>query len=256
MSPEREQSKMNYLRPGRLDPLAREYALGTLAGGARRRFERLLAESNAARNAVVAWQERLSPLLMDVRPLRPRERVWQGLREGLFASPASTRTAAARGGSWLGELLSWRSGGVALTSALLCALVLRVQPGWIGLEPHRDALPASYVGLLTDSAGEPTLLASSRRHSRQLQVKLLQPIAVPPGQVALLWGLPQDGGALLVVGVLPTAGTAATVELADSAEKVFFKIARLGVSFEPAGAASPAAPSEPFVLTGHCVKLW
>lgn len=247
---------MNYLQPQRLDPLAREYALGALAGGARRRFERLLNESNAARMAVGTWQQRLSPLLADVSPLQPRERVWQGLHERLFAPQASARAAAAHRGRWLGELLSWRSVGVALSSVLLCALVLRLQPGWIGLEPRRDTLPASYVGLLTDTSGKPTLLASSRRHGRQLQVKLLQPIVVPASQVALLWGLPQDGGAPFVVGVLPTAGTSATVMLTGSAEKVFFKVSRLGVSFEPAGRPNPAVPSEPFVLVGHCVKLW
>ena len=33
---------MNYLHPERLDRLAREYALGTLAGPARRRFETVM----------------------------------------------------------------------------------------------------------------------------------------------------------------------------------------------------------------------
>jgi len=247
---------MNYLQPQRLDHLAREYALGTLAGGARRRFERLLGQSSAARLAVGTWQQRLSPLLSDVSPLQPRERVWQGLHKRLFEPQAPARAAPPRWGAWLGELLSWRSVGIGLASVLLCAGVLRLQPGWIGLEPHRDALPASYVGLLTDTAGKPALLASSLRHGRQLQVKLLQPIVVPPGQVALLWGLPQAGGPPFVVGVLPTAGPAATVMLTDSAEKVFFKVSRLGVSIEPAGAPSPGAPSGPFVLAGHCVKLW
>ena len=40
---------MNYLLPERLERLAREYALGTLAGPARRRFERLLRKTPAAR---------------------------------------------------------------------------------------------------------------------------------------------------------------------------------------------------------------
>ena len=53
---------MNYLLPERLDRLAREYALGTLAGPARRRFERLLRQAPAAMRAVGTWQERLSGL--------------------------------------------------------------------------------------------------------------------------------------------------------------------------------------------------
>jgi anti-sigma-K factor RskA len=247
---------MNYLQPQRLDLLAREYALGTLAGGARRRFERLLTQSSAARLAVGTWQQRLSPLLSDVSPLQPRQRVWQGLCERLFAAQASPQAPSSRLGAWLGEVLSWRGLGIALTSALLCAVVLRLQPAWIGLETRRDTLPASYVGLLTDAAGNPVLLASSLRHGRRLQVKLLQPIVVPPGQVALLWGLPQAGGAPFVVGVLPTGANATSVALSDSAEQVFFKVSRLGVSIEPAGTPNPAAPSAPFVLSGHCVKLW
>jgi anti-sigma-K factor RskA len=247
---------MNYLQPQRLDPLAREYALGTLAGGARRRFERLLGQSSAARLAVGTWQQRLSPLLSHVSPLQPRERVWQGLCDRLFASPAPPQASPSRLGAWLGELLSWRHVGVALASALLCFLVVRLQPGWIGLEARHDALPASYVALLTDAAGKPALLASSLRHGRRLQVKLLQPIVVSPGQVAVLWALPQAGGAPFVVGVLPTGASAASVALTDSAENVFLKVSRLGVSIEPAGAPSPAAPSAPFLLSGHCVKLW
>ena len=40
---------MNLLQAERLRALAREYAMGSLRGGARRRFERLLRESEAAR---------------------------------------------------------------------------------------------------------------------------------------------------------------------------------------------------------------
>ncbi|MBC7992991.1 MAG: anti-sigma factor, partial [Rhizobacter sp.] len=53
---------MNYLLPERLDRLAREYALGTLSGGARRRFELVLAQAPAAVRAVAAWQERFTVL--------------------------------------------------------------------------------------------------------------------------------------------------------------------------------------------------
>ena len=69
---------MNYLLPERLDRLAREYALGTLAGPARRRFERLLRQTPAAMRAVGAWQERLGGLAGAVPPMQPSESVWKG----------------------------------------------------------------------------------------------------------------------------------------------------------------------------------
>ncbi len=242
---------MNYLRPELLDRLAREHALGTLQGGARRRFERLLQGSPAARMALGTWQERLGPLAACLPPLEPREQVWQGLEQRLF--PAAAAAAPARRG-WLAALLSGRAWGGALAGALLCVLLLRAQPGLIGMEPASDGLPASYVGLLTDASGKPTVLASSRRHGRTLTVKMLQPVAVPAGRVAQLWALPREG-APFPVGVVPASGSA-RVTLADSSEKLFFSVPRLAVSFEPAPAAPGSAPSAEFVLTGNCVKLW
>ena len=63
---------MNYLQPERLDGLAREYVLGTLSGGARRRFERVLAQAPAAGRAVAAWQERFTVLSGGLPPMAPR----------------------------------------------------------------------------------------------------------------------------------------------------------------------------------------
>jgi anti-sigma-K factor RskA len=235
---------MNYLQPPeRLDKLAREYALGTLAGGARRRFEQVLRQSPQAEQAVAAWQERYTVLAEGLPPMAPRPGVWQGLEERLFPATAKRRTG------W------WQLAGGVLAGVMLSSAVLRLEPGLIGLESRAEALPASYVGLLTDAAGTPTVLASSRRHGRQLAVKLLKPLAIPSGRVAQLWAYPQDGSAPFPVGVLPPSGSA-SVLLADTSEKLFFKVSRLAVSYENAPATTGQAPTGPLVLSGHCVKLW
>src|SRR5262249_30235527 len=155
--------------------LAREYALGTLTGRARRRFERVLQQSPAAHVAVGAWQERFAVLAAGVPAMQPRETVWRGLEQRLFASAAG---APLRGGllAWLAGLFSGRSLAGALAGVLLCVVVLRNQPGLIGLEPQEETLPQSYVGLLLDAGGKPALLASSRRHGNVLTVKVLQPV--------------------------------------------------------------------------------
>jgi len=243
---------MNYLLPERLDRLAREYALGTLAGPARRRFERLLRQAPAAVRAVGAWQERLGGLAGTVPPMQPRESVWRALEQRLFTS---SRRAAPEGPlQWLWGVLSVRALGGVLAGVFLCAVLLRLQPGLIGMEPRSEVLPQSYVGLLIDTAGTPTVLASSKRHGRLMTVKLLQPVNIPAGSVAQLWALPRDGSAF-PVGVVPGTGTAA-VALADTSEKLFFNVSRLAVSIEAAPAKAGDKPSGDFVLSGHCVKLW
>jgi anti-sigma-K factor RskA len=234
---------MNYLLPERLERLAREYALGTLAGPARKRFERLLRQAPAAARAVGAWQERLAGLADAVPAMQPRESVWRALEQRLFASSAAPR-----------RVWGLFSGG-ALAGVLLCTLLLRLQPGLIGMEPQSEVLPQSYVGLLLDTAGKPAVLASSKRHGRLMTVKLLRPVAIPAGSVAQLWALPKDGSAAFPVGVVPGSGTAA-VALADTSEKLFFNVSRLAVSIEAAPAKAGDKPSGDFVLSGHCVKLW
>jgi anti-sigma-K factor RskA len=243
---------MNYLLPERLDRLAREYALGTLAGPARRRFERVLRNAPAAMRAVGAWQERLGGLAGAVPAMQPRDSVWRALEERLFASPRVARRGPLQ---WLSGVLSARALGGVLAGALLCVALLRFQPGLIGLEPQSDTLPQSYVGLLTDAAGRPTVLASSKRHGTVMTVKLLQPVTIPAGSVAQLWALPKDGSAAFPVGVVPGSGSA-TVALADTSEKLFFNVSQLAVSIEAASAKAGDKPSGEFVLSGHCVKLW
>lgn len=250
---------MNYLQPDRLDALAREFVLGTLKGAARRRFLKLLQQSPAARVVVAVWQEQLVTLEEGAPQVAPRPQVWEALESrinpGAQSHLASTASAGSKLGTWLQNLFSPRSLGGVLAGVLLCVAVLRMQPAWLGVEPLNDGLPASYVGLLIDNQGRPTVLASSRRQGQQLTVKLLQPVAVPADRVAQLWALPKDGSPPFPVAVLPGSGSAKLV-LAQSSEKLFFNVSRLAVSFEAAPAKLGDKPSTDFVLSGHCVKLW
>ena len=244
---------MNLLRPECLDALARDYALGLMHGGARRRFEQLLRTSRAAELAVLVWQERLATLASTVPPLQPSPAVWRRLEQSLHPVHPAAATPSRSPRTWLFNILSGRTLAGALAGLLIAVVVLREQPGLAGLEPASETLPASYVGLLLDEAGKPTLLASSRRHGKSLTVKLLQPIQVPAGKLATLWALPKDGAAPFKVGVVPVQGSA-MLALPSPAEKLFFSVSRLAVTYE--ADADAAAPAQPFVLSGHCVKLW
>jgi anti-sigma-K factor RskA len=229
------------LTPPLLDLLAREYALGTLHGAARRRFETIMRQRPEAARAVHAWATRLGRLAAAVPVAQPSPQLWQGVQRRLFGATAP----AAKPAHW------WQRAGFglggALAGAALAALLLVPRP------TDDEALPASYVGLLADATGKPTVLASAKRQGRTLSIKLLQPVAVPPGRVARLWALPDDGSAPRLIGNVPASGKS-VLSLNDRADAVFAKVSRLGVSVEPAPGG--AAPGEPFVLSGACVKLW
>ena len=245
---------MNYNRADLLDRLASEYVLGTLHGAARRRFDKLLIESAAARAAVQEWEERLAPLAAAVPPVAPPPRVWAAT-EARIASTAMSRRAQH---SWWSSL--WKPAlGFAFGTALTFALV-QLMPGAFvsldGLAQREQALPQSYVGLLLDREGAPTLLISSTRHGTRVTVKSLRPIAVPAGKVAQVWALPKEGAAFPLGLAVPTKPPGNTsFEMSATSEKLLANVTRLAVSFEDAPAQAGGKPGE-FVLIGPCVKLW
>jgi len=243
---------VNYDRPELLDKLASEYVLGTLRGRARRRFEQVLRLRPAAMSAVRAWEDRLGRLAASVAPVKPPDRVWNAIETRLH--PVAQARAKSSWLDWLKPVV-----GFAFGAALTVGLVLNNPGQFVSVDDvaqSKQALPQSYVGLLLNEAGEPTLLASSTRHGKRLTVKFLRPVD-PAGKIVQLWALPKDGAPFPVGVVTPAKpGASSTLELRDTSEKLFFNVPRLAVSLEDAPAASGTLPSGPFVFAGNCVKLW
>jgi anti-sigma-K factor RskA len=245
---------VNYNRPELLDKLASEYVLGTLRGRARRRFEQVLRSSSAAQVAVHAWEDRLGRLSSSIAPIKPPDRVWAAINAQVGPAPRSAERTRAGWLDWLKPVA-----GFAFGAALTVGLVLNNPGQFVSVDDvaqNKQALPQSYVGLLLNEAGEPTLLASSTRQGTRLTVKFLRPVDAG-GKVLQLWALPKEGAPFPVGVVTPAKPpVSTTLDLRDKSEKLFFNVPRLAVSLEDAPAASGASPSGPFVLSGFCVKLW
>ncbi|CAN7372212.1 anti-sigma factor [Variovorax sp. LjRoot84] len=243
---------MRYTDTRLLDELAAAYVLGTLAGGARRRFERLQRDRSDVRGLVAQWEERLGRLAQSVPPQQPSAGLWRAIA-------ARTQPAPARSGSvssWLrpaGFGLGGVVAGVIAASTLFFAAPgLFVTSDQLAMRSG-ERLPQSYVGVLTDAAGNGRLLVSSLRHGRTLTLKVLGPIAsLAEGERLVLWAVPAEGPAF-AMGVVPASGTAVSL-LSDTSEKLLSKVSRLIVTRETASA--PAMPSAAVVLSGNCAKLW
>jgi len=240
---------VNYDHAKLLDRLAAEYVFGTMSARVRSRFNAIQRALPAAREAVHVWEQRLTPLAHSIPPEEPSAATWKAIERkiGGHASPTSVSTWLA----WLKPVL-----GVAFGVVATLGLV-RMYPTAIvpvdDIVQERGSLPASYVGLLTDEANKPVVLASSTRHGSIMSIKMLRKVEVPTGKVLQLWALPPDGDPF-PLGVVPAEGKS-TFRMADTSEKLLSKVSRLAVSIEDAPASAGAKPAA-YVLTGNCVKLW
>jgi anti-sigma-K factor RskA len=256
---------VNYDRPELLERLAAEYVFGTMSGLVRRRFQRLCRTLPAAEHAMSDWEARAGHLATSVPPVAPSPGLWNAIDRRTGGSGADAVAVAGVGvgaGAGAGRFpIGWWTWALPLTGLVLGAFgtfaFVRLAPDAVvpfdAIVQQRGVLPQSYVGLLTDTTGAATVLASSTRQGRTMSVKVLRPIETPPGTVLQLWALPR-GGEPFPLGVVPKDGKDA-FEMSDTSEKLLSNVARLAVSIEMRAAAAGDEPSG-FILTGHCVKLW
>lgn len=250
-------------RPELLDRLAAEYALGTLAGGARRRFEAVMRRDSAVARAVARWSERLQPIDAKLPPLPAGDALWSRIEAKAFpAAPApvarpassSAQRPAARPSAptWWQRWLAPVPAGALAFGLLAGALLPTV---WQTLQADRLAtqLPEAYVGVLATKDGRQGLVVSSLRRGLKVDLKRITAVPVPAGATLFLWTVDATGS-FQPVGPLP-AGDFVTVALPRPAEAVFAKAVELAVSLEPAG-TTPAQPSTDFVYRGLCGKVW
>lgn len=250
---------MNLLaHPELVDRLAAAYALGTLRGGARRRFEALARRSPALRAQALLWQERFAALTeLQSREL-PSPNVWKRIENLLppAAAPAAPGPAVtARVGDRLLGL--WRraayaSGAVALAVAVVGIGVAR------HLQDQNQALTAqlqsqhdvAYVAVLSDQQQTASLLVTFDPRRRMLTLKRVSAMPAPPDRSLQLWSV-MPGTPPRSLGLV---GNQPLTTMPDPMPEMKDK-PLLAVSLEPRGGApAGSGPTGPIVLKGPLLQ--
>jgi anti-sigma-K factor RskA len=219
---------MNLLAGELPDRLAAEYVLGTLRGGARRRFDALLPAHPALRDAVAVWEARLLPMALEAERLAPSARAWAGIESRLGW------TAPVRGRAPL-QLRLWRAiAALATMAALMMGLMLRLAPS-----------QAPMIVVLRATSGEPqTLVAGLSADRRELSIQPLQKVALTPRQSLELWALPK-------AGTPRSLGVIASDRLTALSRRALPPDTKgLAVSLEPLGGSPTGAPTGPVLFVG------
>ena len=231
---------MDYSRRELSDRLAAEYVLGTLQGGARRRFEALLPAHPGLRSAVWRWQDRLVPLTASVPPVTPSPAVWNHIEQQLFGeSAAAAGTVASvqqRITRWWERLGLWQGLAGATSLATLALAVALTLPG--------PVQPPVVVVMGTEQ-GPASFVASVGADGRSLVLKPLAGVTVTAAQALELWAVPPKG-APRSLGLVSNKGATTVLR-----EHLLQGTAAFAVSVEPTGGSPTGVPTGPVVSVGR-----
>jgi anti-sigma-K factor RskA len=261
---------MNLIKnPQLLDHLAIAYALGTLRGGARRRFEALAREQAPVRAAALVWQTRLASMNELQSQTAPSPAVWtrinnllQGEKEAATVRAQRSAGLQAAGGDnrlseWLRSLLVWRgaaaAGALATVVAVVTGLNLRAELGGEvqALQAQLLATPQiEYVAVLADDKSAASVLVTFDANSKKLTLQRVGSYQEAGDRSLQLWALPPAGGPRSL-GVL---GQDKLLHL-TAGESDIREVPTLAISLEPKGGVpSAGGPTGPVLFTGAVIQ--
>lgn len=238
-----------------LELLAASHALGTLRGGARRRFEAIARESASVRAAALIWQGRLASMTELQPSIVPDAAVWTRIRNLIEAEQAGQALARQRAappaalpaqGGWLRSLALWRSASLAGALATVIAVVVGLD-----LQKQLETAPTvQYVAVLADDKAAASMLVTFDPKNRQLVLQRVGSYQPGADKSLQLWALP-PGGAPRSLGVL---GDAPALKLTASEADVR-AVPALAISLEPKGGVpSERGPTGPVLFHGPLIE--
>ena len=230
---------MRYDDPELLDRLASEYVLGTLHGAARRRFQRVLHESQIARDSVARWEARLSELGETLQPVEPPAYLWRSLERRIDRSQRSSVSP-----------LQWLLGG---WSAVATVLVLGLI-GYLAFEPPSELEPDSRVAVVSDDNTAPLWLISVDLDSGRLTTRAVSATAAKLDRVYELWMLPAQGDPRSL-GLMPVDGAEVNRQFSAALMDLLSNANGLAVSIEPPGGSPTGVPTGPVVYQAQLLPL-
>lgn len=229
---------MNYRNHELLDQLAAEYALGTLRGPARQRFERLLTQHPDALEAVRRWEDRFVELAAGIAPVQPPATVWRQIQKRL-----------GHGKSRSSILPGWLSAPRFAMAAVIAALALG-----IALRLSVDT-PATHViaKISTEQQSEWWRIEASEGRE-QLHVIASAAITADAAHAYELWALPDSGAAPVSLGLMPQTGTR-ELSLNPTQRAALQQAGKLAVSLEPRGGSPTGAPTGQVLFVTGVIKV-
>ena len=218
--------------------LAAEYALGTLRGRARQRFEAIARADAEVESVRRQWEAAFAPFAERIPEVEPPARVWKAIEQRVGER-------ARRGGPW-SSLGFWRSfgllaGGVA--TVLIAAFISMAGGG-----PRGD--PAMLAVLVSPAPANEARMVISMHAPDVVRVRNYRPwkSVEDEGKGLELWVIPKEGPPRSL-GMVPNVSGDMTMRVRVDDERLK-GAAHLALSAEPKGGSPTRQPTGRVLCSG------
>lgn len=247
---------MRYDDSNTRNALAAEYALGTLRGAARKRFEALALKRLEWQMAANWWNSRLHLMADTVPAMQPPVHIWLSIEKRLF-KPRNVTVEVTSQAKWWPSLALISSGfTVALSLFLLISepkiievpiqvpveVAVNPMPATVALLSGEDQKPAWMLTLANDENGQPEI--------RMTTLAGIKPVADKSYE---LWLLPPDKSAPVSVGLLPQAGKHHVGVTQETARMLLQS--GLAVTLEQVGGSPNGKPTSGVLYQGQLTTI-
>ncbi|MBI3716932.1 MAG: anti-sigma factor [Betaproteobacteria bacterium] len=224
---------MKLAHPELRNRIAAEYVLGTLRGGARRRFVEMMSADSGLRAEVERWESHLMPLADRLAPVEAPARVWKKIQARIGPS-RQTETG------W------WTRATVGLAS-FAAALVLAV-----ALVPYlQRGEEAPVLTAVLEDMGVARMIVEQPK-SGLLTVRMVKAWKAAPDNSLELWVIAADGSPRSL-GLINNANGDTQLRTAELEQKLAGGLT-FALTKEPKGGSSTGQPTGPVLCKGAIAR--
>ncbi len=235
-----------YQNPELFEQLAIEYAVGSLHGRARKRFEVLMDTHFYLKAVVEAYEQKFANLVELLPDEKPSNQVWENIEAHISASEKkaiSLNDSHKTKQSWW-QASFFKQGFSMAAMALIVSAVLVWNP------MTGTPVAKAYTAVLESGVNGAVAVTKIIKSDMKLSINIMTPVTIPDDMELTLWCHPRDGGMPMKMGVISKTGKT-EIKISKKEWKNMKNVGMLAISIEQKGDRTIREPTGKIVLKGQ-----
>lgn len=243
MSDVKNKETKRYQNPEIFEQLAIEYAVGSMQGRARKRFEALMDMHFYLRAVVDAYENKFAHLVELLPDAQPSKKVWNNIETHINAS--IEKQSKKQKAPWWKNSLFKQSFGLA-AMALIVSAVLLFNP----MDKTTFNTPTAYSAVLESASNDLVAFTKIKKSSMKLSVNIMKTVKIADDMELTLWCHPKGGGMPMKMGTISKSGKT-EIKISKEEWRNFKNVGQLAISIERKNDKSVRQPTGKILLKGQ-----